>query len=407
MDRSSPARRPLGLILGLALFALPPWGGAARAADKGTTVSFDTVDGVTLQGTFYPSPKGKDEPTVLLLHKIGSDSHKDGWGDLAAALNNKGYSVLSFDFRGHGGSTAVDPVKFWDGRLYPWNAKASKGGPTEKGKPREKISRESFHPGYYPYLVNDIAAAKLFLDERNDAGDCNSRALILIGAEDGAALGALWMAADWNRYSADKVIVDPRNPRLSYISGISKDPEGKDQYCALWLSMTPNLGGKVSVSGALKADLRLAGREKKTPMGFLYGEQDREGEERAKEFLKVVRGEGENDKLPFTAMKAIKSSKLAGSALLRKGLGTDELILSYLQNMPRLEEAGAQQVEQDRLEHHGLRLGAAQFAAGPGQGGEGQGAGADPAGGHRPEPVRAAPQPERRCVSPPVISPAG
>ncbi len=332
MHRSSLVRRPLGLLLGLALVALSQPGGAARAADKFSKVSFDTVDGVTLTGTFYASPKGKDEPTALLLHKIGSDSHKDGWDDLAKSLNEKGYSVLSFDFRGHGGSTVIDPAKFWDARLYPWNAKASKTGATEKGKPKESISREGFVPSYYPYLINDIAAAKLFLDDRNDAGDCNSRALVLIGAEDGAALGALWMAADWNRYSADKVILDPRGPRFpAFISGVSKEPEGKDQYCALWLTMAPSLGGSVGVSGALKTDLRLTGREKKVPMGFLYGADDKRGEEHAKEFLKAAKGDSDN--LPFTLARGITSSKLAGSALLRKGLGTDDMIVKYLENL--------------------------------------------------------------------------
>src|SRR5262252_1808860 len=121
-------RSSLSLLLGLALIALLQTG-PARAADKFSKVTFDTVDGVTLQGTFYPSPKGKDEPTVLLLHKIGSDSHKDGWDGLAKALNDKGYSVLSFDFRGHGKSTSVEPEKFWK---YAWNRGASKTGPMEK-----------------------------------------------------------------------------------------------------------------------------------------------------------------------------------------------------------------------------------------------------------------------------------
>src|SRR5215813_9816661 len=97
MHRSSLVPRPLSLSLGLALLALPQLVGPARAADKFVKVTFDTVDGVTLQGSFYASPKGKDEPTVLLLHKITGDSHKDNWPRLADVLNEKGYTVLSFD----------------------------------------------------------------------------------------------------------------------------------------------------------------------------------------------------------------------------------------------------------------------------------------------------------------------
>jgi predicted esterase len=327
----SLVRRPLALMLGLALLAMSQSG--ARAADKFSKVSFDTVDGVTIQGTFYSSPKGKDEPTVLLLHRIGSDSHKDGWDELAKALNDKGYSVLSFDFRGHGASTTVDPAKFWDGRLYPWNAKASRSGPMEKGKLKESISREGFVPSYYPYLVNDIAAAKLFLDDRNDASDCNSRALILIGAEDGAALGALWMHSEWYRFPVDRFLPTFRGPAVP--AAIGKEPEGKGQFCAIWLSMTPSLGGKLSVGPAVKSGLRFEGREKKIPMGFLYGKEDKEGEEHAKEFLNAIKGglASADDKLPYTVMKDVKNSKEKGAALLRKGLGTNDLILKYLETM--------------------------------------------------------------------------
>ena len=43
--------------------------------------------------------------------------------------------------------------------------------------------------GYFPYLINDIAAAKVFLDRKNDEGKCNTHHLVLVG-ETGAALGA-------------------------------------------------------------------------------------------------------------------------------------------------------------------------------------------------------------------------
>jgi pimeloyl-ACP methyl ester carboxylesterase len=340
MHRSPLVRRPLSLLLGFAILALPQLAGPARAADKFTKVTFDTVDGVTLQGTFYPSAKGKDEPTVMLLHKIGGDSHKDGWDALAAALNDKGYSVLSFDFRGHGNSTAVDPAKFWDQRLHPWNAKPGmiRGGALDKGKPRDSINREAFSPAYYPYLLNDIAAAKMFLDDRNDAGDCNSRSLILIGAEDGAALGSVWMYSEWNRFGATRVTnLGPARPPL--VGNIEKDAEGKDQYCGLWLTLATRLGTNdkgISVPQAVRTAVKFVGKEKKKPMGFLYGEKDETGAKHAEDFLRLIKGDldpSEKGKFPFTDKRAIKDSKLAGSALLRKDLGTQELILTYLEKL--------------------------------------------------------------------------
>jgi pimeloyl-ACP methyl ester carboxylesterase len=336
MHRSSLVRRPLSLLLGLALVGLPQLVGAARAADKFTKVTFDTFDGVTLQGRFYASPKGKDEPTVMLLHKIGSDSAKDGWYSLAQELNEKGYSVLTFDFRGHGNSTTVDPMKFWDPH-YRWNAAGYKGGALDRGKPRDTINREAFAAAYYPYLVNDIGAAKMFLDDRNDAGECNSRALIVIGAEDGAALGAMWMYSEWNRFAANRVIM--RGPALPPIVGsIEKDSEGKDQYCALWLTLATRLGGNdkgISVVNSVRAAVKYVGKEKKKPMGFLYGEKDESGAKHADEFVKLIKGDTDpkDDKLKFTDKRAIKDSKLTGSALLRKDLGTQELVVGYLEKL--------------------------------------------------------------------------
>ena len=326
MHLSSRIRRPVGLLLGLALLAWPV-AGPARAADKPTKVQFDTGDGVTLQGSWYASPKGKDEPTVLLLHKTGSDSHKDGWDGLASKLQDKGYSVLSFDFRGHGNSTAVD-TKFWDARVFPWNSKGIKGGGLDsKGKPKDSINQKDFNPGYLPYLVNDIAAAKMFLDDRNDAGECNSRSIIVIGAEDGAALGALWMASEWSRCIAT-VTPGLAGPR---IGPPYEDPEGKGQYAAVWLSLTPALGGKMSVAGGLHNWLGLVGKDKKVPMGFLYGDGDEAGKTHAADYIRIIKGSDPKDsKLVFTASTAIKDTKLTGSALLRDSLDTEQLILTYL-----------------------------------------------------------------------------
>jgi hypothetical protein len=325
MYRLSPLFRPLGLLLGLALLAGPP-AGSARAEVKPTKVQFDTGDGVTLQGSFYPSPKGRDEPTVILLHKIGSDSHKDGWDSLAGKLADQGYSVLSFDFRGHGGSQSVDS-KFWS---YSFNKAAARAGnpiDPKTGKPKDSINQKDFPPSYLPYLVNDIAAAKMYLDDRNDAGECNSHALILIGAEDGAALGSLWMVAEWHRYTASVEYLGVR--KVPVIRSVSDTPEGKDEYAAIWLTITPVLGGRLPVGGAVRSALTFAGKDKKVPMGFLYGQKDENGQKHAEEFTRLIKG-SDATKVPFTQAADIKETKLTGSALLRDSLDTEQKIITYL-----------------------------------------------------------------------------
>src|SRR5262249_52011401 len=98
--------------------------------------------------------------------------------------------------------------------------------------PKTKIGYADFQPGYYPHLVNDIIAAKQYLDRRSDGGDCNSANLVVIGAEDGATLGALWLASECYLYRA------PQEFPLK----LEKHPELKDVACAVWLSMSPTLG---------------------------------------------------------------------------------------------------------------------------------------------------------------------
>src|SRR5262249_37940227 len=147
-----------------------------------------TADKVTLKGSFYPGANGKKSACVILLHEFGSDRTKGGWDDLAKALEKEGFAVLSFDFRGHNDSCTVDPQYFWN---FPMNAvfRRSKTGDTISAN---DIKLKKFT--YLPHLINDIAAAKRYLETRNDASDCNVSNLFIIGSKEGAALGASWLA---------------------------------------------------------------------------------------------------------------------------------------------------------------------------------------------------------------------
>src|SRR5262249_46193211 len=117
---------------------------------------------------------------------------------------------------------------------------------------------------HYYQMVNDVAAAKRYLDRKNDSGECNTSNLILIGAESGAALGALWLDWAW------------KNPKLKLgafgMAQPTRQNEGQDVACAVWLSITPSVGGTTKANVANW--IRGPGREKKVPMAFLYGEKD-------------------------------------------------------------------------------------------------------------------------------------
>jgi pimeloyl-ACP methyl ester carboxylesterase len=318
--------------LGLVLCA---W--TARA-DEGTRYTFDTADGVTLEGTFYKAdpvaPAKPKDATVLLLHDIdkqkGGGSHQDGWDDLAKKLSEEGYSVFSFDFRGFGNSHSV-AKDFWDPAKNPHNFKYVKGA--KKSPLPKTINHDDFDNNageYYPFLVNDIAAAKSFLDRRSDAGQANTSNLVLIGAGEGATLGAMWMASQWylQKFTG-------RNPKTGALT--LDEPEGRDEAGAVWLSIQPRLGGQEAV--AVRRWLADANADNTVPMAFLYGEKDEAAAKTVEDMRRAIanRLRDNNTKdddvkahLEERArVKAIEGSKLVGSALLGVDK-TQDLIVSSL-----------------------------------------------------------------------------
>ena len=177
-----------------------------RGVAKSDLVSFETVDGVRLVGAYYASNKGVKAPCVLLLHdfdqKKGGHSQTEEWTELAGDLQWAGYAVLSFDFRGFGQSTTVGK-EFW---LAAHNAVL----PGARGpKLPTSITQAKFPAIYYRQLVNDVAAAKAYLDNENDAQQLNCRNLIVIGAGQAATIGMMWLDAEFQRHKAKVVPVVP------------------------------------------------------------------------------------------------------------------------------------------------------------------------------------------------------
>jgi len=314
----------LGLVT-LAALVLPAGPALGQGKQKNADtkdVSFKSFDGVELKGTLYPNAGGKRDAVVLLLHdfdkKKGGSSQKH-WPALAKALQSEGYVVLSFDFRGFGESTSVSE-KFWK---YSHNKLIARSGV----KPPETINQKNFRPGYYPYLVNDIAAAKAYLDRLNDQKACNTSSVVVIGAGQGATLGAMWLANESRRKK-------DRNSGMAIPMAVMLDdePESKDIAAAIWLSISQKIDTRV-VSGPLRNWLIEAGRGKNTriPMGFVYGGQDSTSDNLANSLVKAIKGNGKDSKVRVSTL-ALKGTKLAGSELLDPTLklGTADSIRKYL-----------------------------------------------------------------------------
>ncbi len=295
-------------VLSVALCSLTTRGADDPKKDDDTSkaVEFESTDGVQLEGRFYTAaPVGKakaKEATVLLLHdvnKTGPSSNQPGWDELAKRLQADGYSVLRFDFRGFGNSTTVGS-SFWK-ESYNRSVRGY-----DKSKPPTTISHKDFDANatvYYPYLVNDIAAAKAFLDRRNDAGQANTSSLIVIGAGEGATLGAMWMASEWHRKRVNGTPGTLIPTKLSL-----EDPEGRDEAAAVWLDLSQKLGNH-EIPSALHNWLAEMSGANKVAMGFIYGDQDEAAVSSAKKNLNAIAYQVRRDN-PGISEEALKNLML-------------------------------------------------------------------------------------------------
>lgn len=274
-------------------------------------VPIDSPDGIDLRGFWYPCAK-KNAPAVLMLHALGAgeDSSKQEWRNLATLLQ-KEYAVLALDFRGHGESVNVaNPQMFWN---YNKNVATPNGNGAT-------VSFKDFSPAAYSYFVNDIAAAKKFLDGKNDAGECNSSSLILIGAETGATLGAIWMNSECLRFR----YMQPKPPFTP--GGLDlKEPAIKNVMCAVFLSITHKLGNKnLNIFNILNGPTKTYA----IPTAFLYNPNNDLEKAMGEGLDKTFTKKGD-PRYQYTGVtKVNNAAKLTGRELLQAG--TDKQIVGYL-----------------------------------------------------------------------------
>ena len=336
--------RPPLLSLGCLALVLLAGSRFTFAADEiqSKRVHFKTADEVELSGTFYrsmPAAGKRDKDAVVLLlhdfrHKEGGGSKEAGLIHLASQLQKEGYSVLTFDFRGFGKSTSVNAEKFW---LYSHN-RGMRG--VSRTKPPAAIDQKNFSAAYYPFLVNDITAARSYLNILNDAGELNASNIIVIGAGQGATLGALWMASECRRQrdpNSDKLFPDVF-PAVWGPATQFDSPEGNDLAAAVWLTISPTLENR-NVGKPLTQALVDTAKTAKIPTYFLYGSSDRAAETLTNYHMKAITMENGKEldqkgvkKKAVPGVKDLKGSKMLGVAR------TGDYIVDYLNRV--LEDRG-------------------------------------------------------------------
>lgn len=232
----------------------------AKPRGRQEKIHFRTVDHLELAGTLYHGLKGKNGMTVLMLHDLGSNRSSPGWKRLAETLQAAGHTVLTFDFRGHGDSKKVSP-QFW---AYSVNKHLPTREPGLPPQAQPKILEADALPAeYMPWLVEDIAAARTYLDLRHDEpdGPVNTFNLVVIGAGRASALGSLWLATEGLRYNASEIGNDIR----------LKWEEKRSVLQAVWIGMADPL--KLRPFG-IHGWLEGAHAKPVVPITFIYGQDD-------------------------------------------------------------------------------------------------------------------------------------
>ncbi|MGB0599301.1 MAG: alpha/beta hydrolase [Rubripirellula sp.] len=177
------------------------------AKPKPRKVALKTKDGVELRAFYFPSDRGKEAVTVLLVHEWQGQASP--YSKLVLALRDAGCAVLVPDYRGHGGS-----------RDYV----------NQRGQD-DQFNIATMNKRDIENIVSfDLEKAKAFLKEENDEERLNLNALVVIGVREGCILGAHWTQRDWSFPSVGSmkqgqdvkalVLISPRKQ----IKGIGIDP---------------------------------------------------------------------------------------------------------------------------------------------------------------------------------------
>lgn len=141
---------------------------------KPRPVSLQTRDGVTLRAFYFPSDKGKEAVTALIVHEWQGQASP--YVNLVKKLNEAGVAVLIPDYRGHGGSKEYVNR----GRTETFNL--------------AQMGRRDIEA----IIMMDLETTKGFLKDENNEGNLNLNALVVIGVREGAVMAANWAVRDWS-----------------------------------------------------------------------------------------------------------------------------------------------------------------------------------------------------------------
>lgn len=324
--RSAPVYCSL-MLCGLALrsaFGLP------ALEDSGPErFSCETADGVTLVGDFYPPGKAKGErgPCVLLLHAVGpgrATASRGDFGRLPVALQREGFAVVTFDFRGHGESKLIDPLRYYE--VYPPARQLPNPAAANKID-----SRDFRTPLEVAAFANDLVAIKVWVNKQNNLKRCNSHQVGLLGVEQSGLLALLFAINEHRDLNRPLDISAVR-------SGADNRFEGEDLSALVWLSTTDRLGADRLDPNLVQAWLQFT-QARSLPLLAVFGEEDQAAREFWARAASVLRSR-ERDGQVGSSLRRIKGTSLTGLKLLEHEVfGVQKELATFLTDALRTPNA--------------------------------------------------------------------
>src|SRR5262249_28761492 len=159
-----------------------------------------------------------------------------------------------------------------------------------------------------------------YLDRQNDQKQCSTSSVIVIGAGQSAALGALWMQSETRR---------AKDKNASILGGVPMlgEPESKDLAAGVWLTAGTAMGTGNAPWNTFTKDIP---RENKVPMAFVYGGGDKKAAEFAKSYS--VKS-GKDKEAGYPRAVPVSNVSTAGHRLLGKGEESEKVILDTLRTI--------------------------------------------------------------------------
>ena len=349
------------LAAGFALAQPPKPAPKAEPTTGGFTDQFvRSADGVKIAWRLYKATDSKAGSVVIMIPAPGQSAIETNraWHDEAKRLAGKGFHVATFDHRGVGQSTDIVPNEFYVNAI---NVALVPAG----GNPAAKTSinsQKDFKSGYYPMLVQDVAAVRSALDQLNDTGEVNTSTVYLYGSGDGASLGLFFLGTEWYRERQKPNLPIPIQivtPRRGLFTG--SEPAGQDYGGAVWLSASRNPALNSNALKAIALSPRAINLRTETPMLFVAGEKDTKGMREARSIAqdtlsaKLTPFDGKGKVAPragrlpqadvkLATIKKADAASASGLALLGNNTGAEDVILSFLEESESERKGRTRQV---------------------------------------------------------------